>query len=224
MEIIFLQGENESALRKRLSAFITEARKRNWEVVRIFAGENVLEKIIISGLFSSKSLFIVEDYKSLKVKNINYFLERIDKMEGVLVICSFGGLIPSSFLKVFPKVKKIENFDYPKLIFQFLDAIYPLNSRNALLLLHQVIEREPVELVFHLLSIRLRDIYWSKVDPSTLPYPSWQIEKIERQAAKFDLEKVKNFIEELAACDVEAKRSSLGLSFYLDLLIAKHIK
>lgn len=224
MEIIVLQGEDKLALEKRLSVFIAEARKRKWGVNRISAGEDALEKIFLSDLFTPKNLFIIDDYKSLSNKDVKYLLKKIDNLEGVLVICSSGDSISTSFLKNLPKIKKIENFNYPKIIFQFLDSIYPKNAKNALSLLHQALDREPPELVFHLLAVRLRDIYWSKVDPSTLPYSSWQVEKIERQAAKFDLEKVKDFIDELANYDIEAKRSSLGLTFYLDLLIAKHIK
>lgn len=224
MEIIVLQGEDKLALEKRLSVFVAEARKRKWGVNRISAGESALDRIVLSNLFTSNNLFIIDDYRSLSKKDVKYLLKKIDDLEGVLVICSSGDSIPTSFLNNFPKIKKIENFNYPKIIFQFLDSIYPKNAKDALELLHQVLDKEPPELVFHLLAVRLRDIYWSKVDPSTLPYSSWQVEKIERQAAKFDLEKVKDFINELAKYDIEAKRSSLGLTFYLDLLITKHIK
>jgi DNA polymerase III delta subunit len=225
MEIIILQGEDNLALAKRLDKFIAEAKLRNWSIVRITKDEPVLEKIFLSsGLYASKSLFIIDDYKFLSKKDIKKLGEKLEKIDGVLVICSQGGPISSSFLKGFPKIKKIENFNYPKITYQFLDSLYPKNSKNALFLLHQLQEKQPSELIFHMIATRFRDLYWAKKEPSTLPFSSWQVEKLERQSARFTEEKLKNFIEDLALIDVEAKRSSLGIVYYLDLLIAKHLK
>jgi DNA polymerase III delta subunit len=224
MEIIILQGENNLALKERLSKFVNEAKKRNWSIIRIEKEERVLDKILLSGLYDKGNLFIVEDYKSISKSDLKYLKEKMAKIDGVLVICSQGGNIPSSILKNFPKIKKIENFDYPKIVFQFLDSLYPSNSKNAILLFHQMLEREPEELIFHLISSRLKDLYWVKIDPSTLPYPSWQVEKLERQASRFTQDNLRQLIEELALLDIEAKRSSLGLIYYLDLLLVKHLK
>jgi DNA polymerase III delta subunit len=224
MEIIILQGENNLALKERLSKFVNEAKKRNWSIIRIEKEERVLDKILLSGLYDKGNLFIVEDYKSISKSDLKYLKEKVAKIDGVLVICSQGGNIPSSILKNFPKIKKIENFDYPKIVFQFLDSLYPSNSKNAILLFHQMLEREPEELIFHLISSRLKDLYWVKTDPSTLPYPSWQVEKLERQASRFTRDNLRQLIEELALLDIEAKRSSLGLVYYLDLLLVKYLK
>lgn len=103
MEIIILQGENNLALKERLSKFVNEAKKRNWSIIRIEKEERVLDKILLSGLYDRGNLFIVEDYKSISKSDLKYLKEKVAKIDGVLVICSQGGNIPSSILKIFLK-------------------------------------------------------------------------------------------------------------------------
>lgn len=224
MKIIVLQGENEFAIDERLLKFISEAKRRKWSVVNISEKESILDKLFLVDLYAPKSLFIIENYRLLSQKDIKYIEKKAKEIDGVLVICSKGGKICPSFLKALPNLKKIEGFEYPKVIFELLDNLYPSSAKKVISILEKLAKKEPAEFVFHMIFSRIRDLYWAKVDPSTLPYSSWRVEKLERQASKFSQEQLKNFIEDLALIDIEAKRSSLGIFYYLDLLMIKHLK
>jgi len=224
MKLIVLQGENEIAAKERLFLFTSEAKKRGWVIEKIKEGESVSEKISLVNLYFLNTLFVVENYRLLTKKDFDFLNRVFEKSDKVLVVCAFGENIPQSVLKKFPKPTKFESFNYPKIIFDFLDSILPGNSKEVLKLLHEVLKRNPPELVFHLFFTRIRDLFWVKVDPSTLPYYSKRVYYLEKQASRFTQEKLKSILNFLAEIDVEAKMSSLGIDYYLDLLVIKHLQ
>ena len=112
----------------------------------------------------------------------------------------------------------------PKLLFKFLDEIYPGNSKTALNMLHKITESEAIEMVMAMLARHLRDLYWAQSDPDTLPYPSWRASKLKSQAAKFKANSLVNLIRNLADIDTKSKSSKLDLGTALDLTLAKQLK
>jgi len=50
------------------------------------------------------------------------------------------------------------------------------------------------------------------------------LSKLEKQAYRFSQSQLQEIIDYLASIDVEAKRSSLGLEYYLDLFILKYLE
>lgn len=224
MKVIVLHGENEVVARDRLFLFISEAKKRGWAVEKIKEGESFSERFSLGNLYFLNTLFIVESYRILSKKDFVFLNNIFKKSDKVLVVCGLGENIPQSILNKFPKETKIETFNYPKIIFDFLDSILPGNSEKILKLLHEVLKKNPPELVFHLFFTRIRDLYWVKVDPSSLPYYSKRVYYLEKQASQFGLEKLKDILNYLADIDVEAKMSSLGMDYYLDLLVLKHLQ
>ncbi len=223
METIVIQGEDEAALEERQEQFIKEAKRRNWEVTRIQEDKTELEKLFLTNLYFQKTLFIIENPALFSEKELLSSLKKVEDKDFVLIISSSKKL-KAGFLNKIPHLKKTENFDYPQIIFQFLDSLYPPNAKQALLLFHQLLKSEPPELIFHLLSLRLRDLYWTKISPSNLPYPSWRVAKLERQGYRFSPSQLQEIIDYLASIDIEAKRSSLGLEYYLDLFILKYLE
>ena len=227
MKVIILQGEDEIRARERLFSFIREAKKRNWIVERI--GENGLlsEKLSLGALYFQGSLLIVEDYRLINKRDIDFINKNYRELEDVVVICAFGEVVSQSLLKKLPRDIKIENFDYPKIIFNFLDSISSGDCRKVLYLLREVLslkEKYPPELVFHLLFTRIRDLYWIKVCPYNLPYKFRQMYFLKKQASFFTKGKLKDIINFLADIDIEAKMSNLGIDFYLDLVVLKYLK
>lgn len=110
MKIIVLHGTDTEKSYARLTKFIAEAKKRNWEIVN--------DKIEdTASLFGLEKLIIVRDLKILDKKALNL----IDKIAGTLVIYS-EKTIPQTILKTLPKDIKIEKFELPELIWKFLDS------------------------------------------------------------------------------------------------------
>lgn len=132
MRIIILHGQNSTKSYERLTRFIDEAKSRGWEIIYDDVSAT-------PSLFGKQRITIVRDIKLIP--------RNIERIQGTLIIYSDSDL-PLSFLKKF-KDAKIEKFDLPKIIWKFLE-------KPSVKLFHEVIKKEPVELVFHLLAKKLR--------------------------------------------------------------------
>lgn len=205
MKIIILHGEDIHKSYERLIKFIDAAKKRNWEILQ----DNVS---VTPSLFGTESLIVIRDLKLFNQK----LIKTLNKISGTLVIYSEGNL-PAAFLKIFPKDAKVERYDVPKIIWNFLDNITAKS-------LHEVIKTEPTEFVFALISKRIRDLYWIKTGAKNLPYQEWQISKMQKQTNKYSLDQLKETLDSLSEIDIESKTGKGDLVSSLDLLIVKHLE
>ncbi len=112
----------------------------------------------------------------------------------------------------------------PRNIFKFLESFYPGNSRGCLNLYYDVINGEPVEFLFSLLSKQVRDLYWVIVEPSTIPYPSWRVAKLEYQSKHFKKNDLVDLIKRLSKLDIRTKTTKQNLADSLDLLILTNLQ
>lgn len=211
MKIIILHGDNTQKSYERLSKFISEAKKRGWEIT-----DYSEDSISNQTLFKSERFYVLKDYKTLSKKQI----ERLEKYDGNLIIYHEGN-IPALFTKSLSKDTKIEKFELPRLVFKFADSFYPKNSNNCLKLLHELTTNEPIELTFFWLSRHIRDLYWVKIGKPS--YPDWRISKLKSQASKFSDDLLKEIISDLAEIDIKVKSSKANLKDSLDLLIVKKL-
>lgn len=214
MDIFIIHGEYSAKSYERLQQYLDKAKKKNWQVVPIDKGFS--EAVRTPDLFGQKKLFLVKDIKLVDKK-------LIAKIDGNLLLYRAGEFTPAQ-LKAIEPIKKIENFRLPKTIFNFLDTFYPGNSTNCLTLLHQIIDTEPIEFIFSLLGKTLRDLYWVKIDPGSINYAPWRVEKLKRQANKFSEAQLKDLIGDLADIDIKAKTSVCSLLDSLDLLIIQKLQ
>jgi DNA polymerase III delta subunit len=129
-----------------------------------------------------------------------------------------------SFLKKFSPLAKVEEFRLPKSVFAFLESFVPGGSGRCLKLLHGQLEKEAPEFIFALLGKHVRDLYWVKVAPESLEYPTWRVSKLAKQAKAFSEEKLQKTLNSLAKIDFSAKTSSQDLSSLLDLLIVTQLQ
>ncbi len=212
MKIIVLHGEDSARSYVRLTKFVDSARSRGWEIIYDQFPNT-------PSLFGTDRLIVYRDFRLLDSRDIRNF----DKFSGTLVV-HHGSDLPAAFIKQMPKDFKMEKFDLPKLLFNFLESLYPGNSTNTIRLLHEVIKTEPVELVFFLLSRHLRDLYWISVNQTSTGFPSWKAGKLKTQADRVGSERLKELIRLLAEIDIKVKSSKADLLTELDLLIVKQLK
>jgi len=205
MKIIILHGDHLTRTYARLSKFIEAAKSRDWEI-----GEDKIETT--PSLFGKEKLFIFRGYQKLTKADI----KTLPKFPGTLVIYQ-EGIIPVTFLRTLPKEAKVERYDLPKLIWNFLD-------NPNVKLLHQVIKHEPAEFVFAILAKRFRDLYWVLTDPETLPYQNWQIARLKKQSQNYTPEKLKKIIKQLVKIDIEVKTSQTDLLSALDFFLITRLK
>lgn len=224
MKIILLHGDHSGKSRDRLNRFIDVAHGRDWEVVRINPRRNELkEKLTSSSLFKKSFLFLIDDFNSLSTVDLSWIKKNKNKFEGNLVVFH-NKTLGKRAIGSLGKVDKIEEFKLPVLIFKFLESFYPGNSQNTLHLLHRVLEKEPVELVFAFLARVLKDLYIAKVEPKALDYPGWRRAKLATQSQKFTKEELEYIIDELSKIDVLSKTTDENLSDLLDFLIISKLE
>lgn len=207
MKIFVIHGENILQSYSRFTKFISEAKKRNWEI-----SDYSIDAATTPSLFGKERFFVLRDYKLLTKADI----EILSEYSGNLVIY-FEGELPATFLNILPRDTKKELFEMPKVIFKFLETF-------SLKLFHQLIETQPIEQVFPMIARQVRDLYWVKVDPKSLNYPSWRISKLKSQASKFSKVELAELIGKLSDIDYAVKTGKADLETSLDLLIIKNLQ
>jgi hypothetical protein len=212
MKIIVLHGDDSVKSFDRLTKFIDSAKNRGWEVVTD-------EFPNTPSLFGNDRLIIYRDYKLLRINDIKNF----DKFDGTLVIYHEGTL-GQTFIKSLPKDTKIEEFKLPVILWNFLDGLIPGNSVKSVKQFHQIIERDAPEFIITLIAKLFRDLYWVKIDPSTLSYQGWRIQKLKSQSSKFTIDQLTYLIDKLSEIDIKVKTSKADLVSELDLLIIKQLE
>lgn len=224
MKIIVLQGDNTLASYERLQKFIDIAQSRSWIVQKVVdSSQNLGEAIVLDTLFQEKRLVIIEDFRLIGKRELKLLKAKSKDLDITLIIYHHGTLT-KTFLKSLPEVDKIEEYKLPKLIWSFLDSFYPRNSKTILHLLHEIIKKDPIEFVFALLARHLRDIYWARIDSQSMPYPSWRVGKLKRQAYRFTYNGLTDLISSLAKADIKSKTSQSELIDELDFIIASKLE
>jgi hypothetical protein len=217
MRISLIHGNNSSISYSKYRDLINQSKIKDFKIIEI----SDLKNIVNQSLFEDKIVFTLNKPNKIKLNDWKWFSKNASKYNSNLLVY-YEGDCPATILKLIPKDAKIEKFDLPKIIFTFLDSFWPGNSQPCLKLLNELIINEPIELVFHLLSQRIRDLYWAKNSKETLTIPEWRTLKLTSQADKFkDLKKV---INKLAEIDMTVKNSETDLKTSLDILIAQELK
>lgn len=224
MKIFILHGEHTQNSYNRLQEYIKKAKDKGWEINYIEKKDNNVSDIFLGkSLFDKERLLIITDLRILDVRLTRWLKKNSNRLECYLIIYHQGA-IAKSFIKFLPAPEKIENYELPKLIWNFLDSFFPGNAKNSYKLFHEVVKKEPVEFVFSMLTRQVRDIYWAKVDPKTMEYPEWRVGKFKRLASKYSIEELENLIEEMSVADINSKTSQADLSKSLDFLITKYLE
>lgn len=224
MKIIVLHGEDTVKSYERLKRFIEAARERSWEVANLDESETAFEENLSSpSLFGADRFFILRDIRKLGKKEIGWLAKKSAGLSGTLIIYHEGE-ISRTFLKSLPKETKTEEFKLPKLIWDFLEHIYPGNSVTLIKEFHTVIKREAPEFVFTLIARQFKNLYYIKSASKELPFQEWQIARLKRQAGKFTPEQLRELIGTLAEIDIKVKTSKADLVSSLDLMIVKQLE
>lgn len=160
MKIIVLHGDDSEKSYARLTKFIKEAKKRNWEIVN-----DKLEDT--ASLFGNEKLIIIRDYKSLGKSEFNL----IDRIAGFLVVFH-KGVLPATFLKSLPKDTKTEKYDLPVVLWRFLDTW-------DIKLFHKLLKTNAVEYIFAMIAWKLKQKF--------IKNPSIQNAKFISELAEIDV-------------------------------------
>lgn len=204
MKIVVLQGDNTARARARYSQIVSGVKKRGWDVVEVDPKRKLAEQLVSTDLFTSDILYTIDGIRGVNSRDIEWLAKNSSKYDGSLLIY-IEGKLPAPAKKVLPKSIKIETFELPVLLWQFIDSFYPGNSKRCLYLLEELLKKEPVELLIALLARKLRDYYRGNSN-------------------KFTKELLVDTIDSLAELDYKSKTSDVNAKLLLEMLIAEKLK
>jgi len=173
-----------------------------------------------SSLFGDEKTIVIDNLLTLRPSKqkdalTNIVLKNQDKN----VLLWEQKAITPAVKKKFSKAK-IQEFKLKANVFKFLDSIQPNSSKQSLVLLHQTLIKDPVELVFYFFSRRISQLIQTK-DNHGLKGAPWQIGKLKSQTKAFSLDQLINLHQKLADIDFQIKsgQTDVSLTTQLDLLL-----
>lgn len=147
MRIIVLHGTDTQKSYERLTKFIDEAKKRQWQIT-----DYSLQDIENQSLFDENKFYILKDYKLLDKKVV----EKLKKYTGNLIVYT-AGLHPAIHLKML-NPDKTEKFELPQLLWKFLDKMTTEG-------LHQLIKTNAPEYILAMIAWKLKQNYLKNPTP-----------------------------------------------------------
>lgn len=210
--ITIVCGEDSVASYNYFYNLKKEFRKKEYEIYDIDPlkiDEIISWRSESPSLFANKKVFFIQNLnkktnkKNLKqLKTINKLIDSRD-----IEIVSYEEETPARFLK-FGEKAKIKEFKISENIFKLLDACYPTNFKNFVLLLNSVKANVDEIFIFIMLTRHIRNLLTIKIDPSSSKLASWQTAKLKHQAALWQLDKLINFYHSFHKIDLLIKTSS----------------
>lgn len=211
MKILVINGEATNESEQKITEILEKSKEKEY-TFHDFRGEK--DKNYIKNFFRGTDLF---DTKRLIVIDNGLFSEfskylntKDDKNNDFVIIYSNKELAKGVINKI-PNVDKIFTFTYPKLIWSYLESIYPGNAKNIINLLSKIEDHEPLELVFYLTFKQLRDLYLIKEKSLPGTVAPWRLQKLERQASKFKKDGLVEFINKLSNLDFQVKTGKIEI-------------
>ncbi len=224
--MLILHGDDYVSSRNELQRLRDQATKQALEII-LFDGQKLLlvdlrQAVESISLFGNQRLVIIEHLfggpKSVRQTQVlDYLKETLPKT----VVIWEGKALTSATLKRFTGAKAQE-FKPKTIIFEFLEALVPNNTKQIINLYTQIQTTQPVELVFFLVCRQVRLLLQATSDPRSLSGPGWLTGKTLRQAKAFTTHKLLDLHAGLYEIDKGLKTgaSPLPLAAALELWLA----
>ncbi len=226
--IYLLHGENQVLSRQQLVNLINQAKTQGKELVELDGLKidlnQVLQALESASLFSQEKFIVIENLLSRqpskeKEKIISYFKKQATDLT---IVFWEKKEISGTTTRWLPKTWQIKAFKTPAVIFQLLDNLKPQNTTQILSLLHACLEKGSAEIVFYMLSRRIRELIIAlSLGKQGLSGAPWQLGKLMGQSQKFNLNKLLVLYKKLLAIDTDIKtgRTIMPLNWHLDLFL-----
>lgn len=224
---LVLHGDNTTASRQRLREIINQHKSQGIKDIISLDGEKITttdlhQALESTSLFGSTKLVVIEKLFSRpksKEKDILVNLFKEDNSNNSVILWENKEITKTHLNKL--KQFTSELFKTPAVIFQFLDALRPNNTKNLIDLLHRSSQTEAIELVFYLLCRRVSDLIVALDKPDLLVQAPWLKGKLISQAKTFSLSNLLSLHQQLLDLDISQKTGTniLPLASELDLLL-----
>ena len=206
------------------------SKQENFEIIdgKNFDYNKLIQTFEGNSLFANEKNIFVEDFFSNIKSNSNEFKQIIDYLNKNKVI-NLLFWEPKELTKTQSNSLKnadIKQFNYPQVLFAFLDSIKP-NNLSSIILFHKLQEQMESELIFYMLirqfrlMIAVTEEGKNEIDEIKRLAP-WQSAKLKKQASYFTKISLLNAYKKLYSIDYETKYglSSLNLSSRIDIFLS----
>lgn len=206
------------------------SKQENFEIIdgKNFDYNKLIQTFEGNSLFANEKNIFVEDFFSNIKSNSNEFKQIIDYLNKNKVI-NLLFWEPKELTKTQSNSLKnadIKQFNYPQVLFAFLDSIKP-NNLSSITLFHKLQEQMESELIFYMLirqfrlMIAVTEEGKNEIDEIKRLAP-WQSSKLKKQASYFTKISLLNAYKKLYSIDYETKYglSSLNLSSRIDIFLS----
>jgi hypothetical protein len=225
----YIYGDNVFSARKKLNEVVAEITSKNLglKFVKIYKkgfDENELKRIVENpSLFGQKNGFLIEEYNSFTPKQKKDITNIFSRSEALVIFWdSKETRLATGLKKSFPKIN-ILNFPKPKIIFSFMETVFPGNQKQFLPLFAKIISDQPIELVLYFLKQHFRTLVMFSIDKNLISnLPSWREKKLEYQSERFPGKELENLYKNLIDIEYQNKSGILpvGLEIALVNLLA----
>lgn len=227
MNKIFVScGNDIVSSRKAFLEHIQSLTSDNYELIRTNGKELTAESLELSlfssSLFGQKKALAIENFLSgPKSKEKEKIINKI----ATLLDCDIVIWEDKEFTKAeqqkFPENFAFKNYKLPSTLFNFLGSLSPGKTKANLELFHKVIQDVDPGFVFLMLIRQVRFLILASENELS-GKPSWQSEKLLKQAKLFKKQDLTKIYEKLLEIDYKQKTSQIikNLVYELDLLIS----
>lgn len=197
----------QAAVDAKLAHF---AAKGLGEVKRIDAPELDLTQFVQATqpttLFKERQVFLINRYFSLKNKALQRDLSAYLNQLPAPVILTAAAVLTPSQLKPFPSAVK-QVYQLPKLVFTFLDSLFPGNQADFIPLFEKIILSQPPETLLVMIASRVRQLL--QLADGQLKLAPWQLARLAVQKNHFPDDRLLALHHSLVQLDRSAKSGRL---------------
>lgn len=215
--ITIIHGDDADASRLALVTLKDQAKPRE---IRELDGRNLdatalAQALRSRSLFGTETMVVIENLfgkLGKKTKLIELLASMLRQApDSTQIILWENKELSPTVVKSLGKVQ-IKLFKTPQIIFQFLDSIVPNRGKDAVTLYQKLVASEAAEVVFLMLSRRVRQLLMILGGVSPDGLQPWQIGRLTAQAKSFTLPKLRELYAQLLQIDYSIKSGTSPFS------------
>lgn len=228
-----IAGEDSVTSRSKLQSLKKSFEEKGYAIAQTTVSqlEDVLKNSAgVRDLFGKQSIYFVEGISNKYVgREKTVFKDTVQKLtaeKDIHVVDWENGKSAYELSGLKRIATTFDEYKPGKNIFQLLDFCYPGNIKVFIDTLSIVTKTQEITFVYALLWKHIRKLIQAKKGTLDPAIPSWQKQKIEFQAARWDENMLISFYEKLARIDVSLKtnQTPFDLKESLELLVCYYLK
>ncbi len=224
--IFVFSGEDIISSRKAFLEHLESLKSEDCEVVRLTGKELTQESLALlsapNSLFGQKRALAIEGLLSgTKSKEKEKTIQAVALLDCSIVLWENKDFSKADQIK-YPNFI-FKNFKLPQVLFTFLDSLAPGQIENNLSLFRDTLSGTDANFLFLMLIRQIRLLILASDKKDLLKLAPWQKSKLQKQAKRFSLDRLREINEKLLLIDFNQKTSQapFPLQNQLELLLTE---